>query len=325
MLLASPWGIAIPGLLLGLEVLWMILASQAPSPGDPTYWSWVARARLRFGPLFDPLDRLGLWSLSTTPGWRLLWAALGWSFLVHALEAGRARRTMAVLSFALLFSAVLVGSLGRYLPPPRSFVLAPGEGRSVEGFWLAMEENSLSIWRQGDLIGRTVFRANLPFLLGPYGGIVRRSHSVLELEARGPSGPLSLQAALDAPPTSRLLLHPSPEGEAFAAIPEAHWILRVKDGRFVTLFEEGTGTVVWQEEWTRMADGQTVERALPGGYTLRFTARPVYRLTLFALPAFFQRALSLGMVLIGVSLMGGMQLRRATRWMRGALRSENGA
>lgn len=320
MLLASPWGIAIPGLLLGLGFLWMILASQAPSLGDPAYWSWVARARLRFGFLFDPLDRLGLWSLNATPGWRLLWAALSWSFLVHAIEAGRARQAMAALSFALLFFAILGGSLGRYLPPPRSLVLAPGEGRSVEGFWLALEENSLSLWRQGDLIGRTVFRSNLPFLLGPYGGIARRSHSVLELEATGPSGPLALQAALDAPPASRLLLHPSPEGEAFAAIPEARWILRVKDGRFVTLFEEGTGTVIWQEELTLTADGQTIERALPGGYTLRFTARPVYRLILFVLPAFFQRALSLGMALIGVSLMGGVQLRQTGRWLKRTLR-----
>ncbi|MFN3928664.1 MAG: hypothetical protein ACK4OK_03410 [Thermoflexus sp.] len=285
----------------------------------------MARTRLRFGFLFDPLDRLGLWSLNTTPGWRLLWAALGWSFLVHAIEAGRAQRVMAALSFASLFSAILVGSLGRYLPPPRSLVLAPGEGRSVEGFWLALEENSLSLWRQGDLIGRTVFRANLPFLLGPYGGIARRSHSVLELEATGPSGSLSLQAALDAPPASRLLLHPSPEGEAFAAIPEAHWILRVKDGRFITLFEEGTGAVIWQEELTLTADGQTVERALPGGYALRFTARPVYRLTLFTLPAFLQRALSMGMALIGVSLMGGAQLRQTGRWMRRALRVGDGA
>jgi len=309
MFLASRWGIVIPGLLLGLGVLWMTVASQAPSRGDPAYWSWVARARLRFGLLFDPLDRLGMWSLAETPGWRLLWALLAWSLFVRAVEAGRARRPLMALGCALLVFAIGVGGLGRYLPPPRSFTLALGEGQRVDDFRFALEENGLSLWRQGDLIGRATFHANLPFLLGPYGGIVRRSHSVLEAEAAGPSGPLTLRVALDAPPASRVLLHPSPEGEAFAAIPEARWILRIREGRWLTIFEEGTGTVVWQEELPRLADGQTIERALPAGYTLRLTARPVYRFILFPLPVFLQRVLTAAMAILGLGIGGVAQLR----------------
>ncbi|MCS7351160.1 MAG: hypothetical protein RMM10_06515 [Anaerolineae bacterium] len=309
--MASRWGIALPSLLLALGLLWMIGASQAPPSGDPAYWIWAARARLRFGPLFDPLDRLGLWSLAETPGWRLLWAGLAWSFLAHAIEAGRARQRMRALGFALLVSAIGAGGLGRYLPPPHSLLLAPGEGQSVDGFRLALEENGLSLWRQGDLIGRTGFHPYLPFFLGPYGGIVRRSHSVLEVEARGPSGPLTLRAALDAPPVSRMLLHPSPEGEAFAAIPEARWILRIQEERWLTIFEEGTGAVIWQEELPRLADGQALERTLPGGYTLRLTARPVYRFILFLLPVFLQRALMGGMAILGLGIIGAAQLRAA--------------
>ncbi len=300
--LAGLWGIALPVLLLALGFLWKAWATQAPSPDDPAYGIWAARARLRFGPLFDPLDRLGLWSLGETPGWRLLWAALGWGLLAHAIEAGRARRPMAALGFALMLAALGIGALGRYLPPPRSILLAPGEGRTVEGFWLAVEENTLSLWRQGDLIGRAAFRTGFPLGLGPYGVIAERSHSVLELQAAGPSGPLGVRVALDAPLAPRLLLHPSPEGESFAAIPEAHWILRLEDGRALTVFEEGTGTVVHQEELPALADGQAIERSLPGRYVLRFTARPVYRLTLFPLPTFLQRALSLGMALMGLSV-----------------------
>ncbi len=311
MFLASWQGIAIPALLLGLGFLWMSLVPQAPSPDDPVYGLWVARARLRFGPLFDPLDRLGLWSLAGTPGWRLLWAALGWSFLVHALEAARARRLLTALSFALLVLAIGVGGLGRYLPPPSSLTLAPGEGGRVGDFRLAMEENGLSLWRQGDLIGRTTFHEGLPFLLGPYGGIARRQHAVLELEATGPSGPLSLRAALDAPLTPRLLLYPSLEGEAFAAIPEARWILRIQEGRRLTVFEEGTGTVVWQEELPQLADGQTMERSLPGGYVLRLTPRLVYRFTLFPTPVFLQRLLSVGMAILGLGIGGVAGLRAA--------------
>lgn len=311
MFLASWRGMAIPALALGLGVLWMRIAPQAPSPDDPAYGLWAAHARLRFGPLFDPLDRLGLWSLAGTPGWRLLWAALGWSFLAHALEAARARRPLMALSFALLVLAIGVGGLGRYLPPPRSPALALGEGERVDDFRMILEENGLSLWRQGDLIGRTAFRAGFPFLIGPYGGIAWRSHPMLELEAAGPSGPLPLRAALDAPLTPRLLLHPSLEGEAFAAIPDARWILRVQEGRWLTVFEEGTGAVVWQEELPRLADGQTIEQALPGGYVLRLTARPVYRFLLFPLPAFLQRLLSIGTALLGLGIGGAAWLRAA--------------
>jgi len=311
MFLASRWGIGIPALLLSLGLLWMTVAPQAPSPHDPAYGLWVARARLRFGPLFDPLERLGLWSLTETPGWRLLWAALGWSFLVHALAAARARRSLMACSFALLVLAIGVGGLGRYLPPPLSLTLAPGEGQRVGDFRLVLEENGLSLWRQGDLIGRTMFRWGFPFLLGPYGGIAGRSRSVLEVEAAGPSGPLPLRAALDAPLAPRVLLYPSLEGEAFAAIPEARRILRVQEGRWLTVFEEGTGAVVWQEELPRLADGETIERALPGGYVLRFTARPVYRFLLFPMPAFLQRLLSVGMAFLGLGIGGAAQLRAA--------------
>ncbi len=324
--LAGPWGIALPVSLLALGFLWMAWATQAPLPDDPAYGIWAARARWHFGPLFDPLDRLGLWSLGETPGWRLLWAALGWGLLAHAIEAGRARRPMAALGFALMLSALGLGALGRYLPPPRSVLLAPGEGRTVEGFWLAMEEGTLSLWRQGDLIGRAAFRTRLPLGLGPYGIIAERSHSVWELQAMGPSGPLSVRAALDAPPAPRLLLHLSPEGESFAAIPEAHWILQVRGGRALTVFEEGTGAVVHQEELPTLADGQAIERSLPGGYGLRFTARPVYRLTLFPLPTFLQRALSLGMALIGLSIGAWAGLHAAAeRRMGREASSDNGA
>ncbi len=285
------------------------MASQAPSPGDPDYWIWAARARLRFGPLFDPLDHLGLWSLVETPGWRLLWAVLAWSFLVHAIEAGRSRRTLIALSYALLVFSIGAGGLGRYLPPPRAFTLAPGEGQRIDDFRFALEENGLSLWRQGDLIGRAAFHSYFPFLLGPYGGIVRRSHSVLEAEARGPSGPLTLRVALDAPAASRVLLHPSSEGEAFAAIPEAHWILQIQEERWLMIFEEGTGAVIWQEELPRLADGQAIEWALPGGYSLRLTARPVYQFILFPLPVFLQRALTLGMAILGLGIGGAAQLR----------------
>ncbi len=324
--LAGPWGIALPVLLLALGFLWKAWATQAPSPDDPAYGIWAARARLRFGPLFDPLGRLGLWSLGETPGWRLLWAALGWSLLAHAIEAGRARRPLAALGFALMLSALGVGALGRYFPPPRSVFLAPGEGRTVEGFWLAMAEGTLSLWRQGDLIGQAAFRTGLPLGLGPYGILAVRSHLVWELQAMGPSGPLSVRAALDAPPAPRLLLHPSPEGESFAAIPEAHWILRLKDGRALTVFEEGTGAVVHQEELPALADSRAIERSLPGGYGLRFTARPVYRLTLFPLPTFLQRALSLALALMGLLVGAWARLRAAVgRRMEQGAASDDGA
>ncbi|MCS7251807.1 MAG: hypothetical protein RMK32_05320 [Anaerolineae bacterium] len=287
----------------------MIGASQAPPSSDPAYWIWVARARLRFGPLFDPLDRLGLWSLAETPGWRLLWVSLAWSLLAHAIEMGRAQQRMRALGFALLVSAIAAGGLGRYMPSPHSFLLAPGEGQSVDGFRLALEEDDLSLWRQGDLIGRTRFQPYLPFFLGPYGGIVRRSHSVLEVEARGPSGLLTLRAALDAPSVSRMLLHPSPEGEAFAAIPEAHWILRIQEGRRLTIFEEGTGAVIWQEELPPLANGQTLERSLSGGYAIRLTERSVYRFILFPLPVFLQRVLVVGMAILGLGILGTAHIR----------------
>lgn len=308
---AGVWGIAIPLTLLLLGALWIAWASQAPPPDDPTYGLWVARARLRFGPLFDPLDRLGLWSLSETPGWRLLWAALGWGLLVHALEAARARRSLGALSAALLLAALLVGALGRYLPPPHATVLAPGEAERLEGFQLSLEEDHLSLWRQGDLIGRTAFREFLPFSLGPYAGFAGRSHFVWELEAAGPAGPLTLRASWDAPPVSRLLLHPSPEGEAFAAIPDARWILRLQNGRALTVFEEGTGAVIRQEELPAPAAGQSIERQLPGDVRLRFTARPVYRVRLFPLPVFLQRALGLGLAALGLALGGVAFLREA--------------
>lgn len=319
MFLASRWGIVIPGLLLSLGMLWIAIASQRPSSSDPGYWVWVARARIRFGPLFDPLDRLGLWSLAETPGWRLLWAVLAWSFLVHAIEAGRSRRPLIAASYALLVAAIGVGALGRYLPPPRSFMLARGEGLQVDSFRLAMEEDGLSLWHQGDLIGRTSFHAHFPFLLGPYGGIAQRSHSVLEAEAIGPSGPLMLRLGLDAPPASQVLLHPYPEGDAFAMIPEARWILRVQGGRWLTVFEEGTGAVIWQEELPRLADGQMIERVLPAGYVLRLTARPVYRVTLFPLSAFLQRVLTVAVAILGLGIGGVARLRpRRSRSFRAA-------
>ncbi len=307
----------VPALLLGLGVLWMFLTPQAPSPEDPTYGIWVASARLRFGPLFDPLNHLGLWSLPETPGWRLLWAALAWSFLVHAFEAGRARRFGMALSFALLVFAIGIGGLGRYLPPPHVLTLASGERRPVGDFQLVLEENHLSFWRQGDLRGRTTFRPYLPFLIGPYGGIAWRSHSVLEAEATSPSGPLTLRVTLDTPPASRVLLHPSPEGEAFVAIPEAHWILRVRDGQQLVIFEEGTGAIIEQEQLPRLRDNQTIERALPGGQILRLTARPVYRFLLFPLPIFLQRLLTVGTAILGLGIGGAALLHsRITRSSR---------
>jgi hypothetical protein len=305
--LSSPWGIGIPAALLALGLLWMLLASQAPEPRDPAYGLWVARARLRFGALFDPLERLGLWALRETPGWRLAWAALGLSLLVHALEAAAARRRWAALSAAALLGAILVGIAGEALPPPLSVSLAPGEGRSVGAFWLTLEEGRIVLWEQGNPVGGLTFAPNRPLRLGPYIALAWREGAVLELRAAGPEGPLTLRAALDAPPVSSLLLHPSPEGEAFAALPQAGWILRLSLPRTLTVFREGTGEVVWQEALPALRDGETLERALPGGYALALTARPVYRIVLLSPLVFAQWVLSGAMALIGL-LAGALQI-----------------
>ncbi len=305
--LGSPWGIGIPAVLLALGLLWMFLASQAPEPRDPAYGLWVARARLRFGTMFDPLERLGLWALRETPGWRLAWVVLGLSLLVHALEAVTAQRRWAALCAAALLGAILLGIAGQALPPPVSISMTPGEGRPAGAFWLTLEEGQIALWEQGNPVGGTTFAPNRPLRVGPYIALAWREGAVLGLRAAGPEGPLTLRAALDAPSVPSLLLRPSPEGEAFAALPQAGWILQLSLPRTLTVFREGTGEVVWQEALPFLRDGETLERALPGGYVLALTAYPVYQIVLFPPLALVQWALSGAMVLIGL-LAGALQI-----------------
>ena len=293
--------------------LWMALIPQAPPPDDPAYWMWWAQARWRFGPLFDPLSRWGLWTLSQTPGWRLLGAWLGLGLVVRAAEAGAARRWRAALGWGILLGALVLAGLERYLPPPQGVRLAWGEGRSVGDLWLVLDESGLSLWRQGDPLARSGFRPGWPLRLGPYIAVAGRRGQVLELQGEGPSGPLHWRSALDAAPVPALLLHPSPEGEAFAAVAEAGWIVRLIYPDRLTIFAEGTGAVVAAQTLPSMADGQEVTLSLPEGYALRLIARPVYRVLLMSPPTFAARVLAWAGVPLGLAGLLFEAARRARR------------
>ncbi len=314
-----------------LAVLLLVLAGylvvltivpQAPS-GVPPSDQWLSQAEVWFGPVTEPLYRIGLFTITASPLPRLLLVLAAFLLAARGIEQAAALGEKGRSRWPLLFP--LLAHVGPLL------------------LLLGLLIGLLTGWRAEDVIGRAgdtlIFPGRQGIVLGESDSATRsaslwvRVHITgygpqLDIHAWDDEGaPLQLQSNPQDPSRANLSLPLRPgDPEVYFAIPSLNVVVRVAAPPnyplsadmplTVQVFRTPTGEVIREESFV----GETVRMDLTGGKIELGRSRYLL-LTVVYDPGFWLKVA--GLVIGGIGMAGGLlwpQQRSRLQWaLRGGL------
>jgi len=243
------------------------LLPQTPANDLVAYSRWLSEAQTRFGNLFDLLNALGLFSITTSLVFRLVLAALGWSAalrlidqldrLRHTVPADRAARRSTVAAI-LVYGGVLVTLLGLVLGAFIDYrvddiVVPPGAVTNIPGTTYAMrldavegQRATVALLRQTEAVAQGSIGEKQPLRDGVAVYLDRIGPALNVSALRGATQTLDLQNTATSPLQKQVLLLFTPDqNEGFLAAPGVNLVLRVQPiatDRFAAqIYQSATG------------------------------------------------------------------------------------
>ncbi len=244
------------------------LLPQTPAFDPVAYSRWLSDTRAQFGNLFDLLNSLGLFAVTSSPLFRFALALLGLSAalrvidlrdqLHHALPADRALTRRSVFALILSYSGVLTILLGLLIgnfsdTRADDLVILPGKLSTIPGTAYTLRLDAVDRDRatvallrqtetraQGTITNRQPLQSDLTVYLAQVGPALSVSAT------RGSTETLDLQITASSPAQPQVLLAFTPnQTDAFVAAPQTNLVLRISPssgGEYVAqTYQSATG------------------------------------------------------------------------------------
>jgi hypothetical protein len=243
-----------------------VLLPQRPANDLVAYSRWLSESQIRFGSLFEALNALNLFSITTSLVFRLALAALGWCAalrlidqldrLRHAVPADRtARRSH--LAAIMVYTGTLVTVIGLALGAFIDYrmddiVVQPGGVTSLPGTAYAVrldavedQHASVALLRQTETVAQGSIGEKQPLYSGVAVYLDQIGPALRVSAMRGTTQTLDLQNTATSPRQKEVqLLFTPDQNEGFLAAPEVNLVLRVQpaaDGYAAQIYQSATG------------------------------------------------------------------------------------
>ncbi len=223
------------------------LLPQTPSPDPIAYSRWLSDARTHFGSVFNVLNMLGLFTVTSSLLFRLALALLGFAATLRVIDLlDRLRQPVQTITrrsgFAaiLVYSGLLIVLFGLFIGTfsdtrADDIVVQPGTPAVVPGTPYTLRLDAVENDRariallqqtetiaQGAIAKRQPLQSSITLYLAQIGSALKVSAT------RGPTETLSLQSTATGAAQTQVLLAFTPnQNDVFVAAPQANLVLRV--------------------------------------------------------------------------------------------------
>jgi hypothetical protein len=240
------------------------LLPQTPANDLVAYSRWLSEAQIRFGSLFEALNALNLFSITTSLIFRLALAALGWCAALRLIDQldrlrqsdGTARRSH--LAAIMVYAGTLVTLLGLVLGAFIDYrvddvVVQPGAVTNIPGTAYALrldavegQQAKVALLRQTEIVAQGPIGEKQPLYDGVAVYLDRIGPALKVSAMKGATQTLDLQNTATSPLRREvLLLFTLDQNEGFLAAPEVNLVLRVQptadDGFAAQVYQSATG------------------------------------------------------------------------------------
>jgi len=247
------------------------LLPQTPSDDLVAYSRWLSEAQARFGSLFEAINALSLFSITTSLAFRLTLAALGWCAALRLIDqldrlrharsargpAERAARRMhaaAITAYAGTLVTLLGLALGAFIDyRVDNIVVQPGVVTNIPGTPYTVrldavedQQAKVALLRQTETVAQGSIREKQPLYDGVAVYLDRIGPALRVAAARGTTQTVNLQNTATSPLQQQVLLLFTPDqNEGFLAAPEVNLVLRVQpiaaDRFSAQIYQSATG------------------------------------------------------------------------------------
>jgi hypothetical protein len=221
---------------------------QTPAHNPIAYSRWLSETQARWGSLFDPLNALGLFTVTSSLLFRLTLALLGLCSALRLIDQlDRLRRTdravsrRSSLAAILVYSGTVIVLLGLFLGTFIDYrvdevVVSPGTMTNIPGTTYAVRLDALdndratvALLSQTEVIAQGVIAEKHPLHDGVAVYLDRIGPALNVSATQGVTQVLNLQSTANSPAqTQVLLLFTSDQNEGFVAAPQVNLVLRIE-------------------------------------------------------------------------------------------------
>ena len=248
-------------------LLFAALLPQTPANDLVAYSRWLSEAQARYGSLFDVLNTLSLFSITSSLIFRLALAALGWCAalrmidqidrLRHAVPGDTAARRSSIAGI-MVYAGTLVALLGLVLGAfidyrvdnivvqPETVTNIPGTPYAVRLDAVENQRASVALLRQTETVAQGSIGEKQPLRDGVAVYLDQIGPALRVSAMHGATQTLDLQTTATSPLQKQVLLLFTPDqNEGFLAVPAVNLVLRVQPldaGRFAAqIYQSATG------------------------------------------------------------------------------------
>jgi hypothetical protein len=237
---------------------------QTPANNLVAYSRWLSEAQTRFGNLFDVLNALSLFSITTSLAFRLVLAALGWCAALRLIDqldrvqkpdrATRRSARAAIMVYAgtlVTLIGVVLGAFIDYrvdniLVQPGAVTNIPGTSYAVRLDAVEDQQAQVALLRQTEIVAQGSIGEKRPLYDGVAVYLDQIGPALQVSATRGTTQTVDLQDTATSPLQKQvLLLFTSDQNEGFLAAPVVNLVLRVQPAgpdRFAAqVYQSATG------------------------------------------------------------------------------------
>ncbi len=240
------------------------LLPQIPANDLVAYSRWLSEAQDRFGSLFNPLNALNLFSITSSLLFRVTLAALGWCAALRLIDqsdrlrrseiASRRSHLAAIAAYAGTLVILLGLVLGAFIDyRVDSVVVQPGIVSNIPGTAYAVrldavedQQVKVALLRQTETVVQGTLGDRQPLHDGVTVYLDRIGPALKVAATHGTTQTLDLQNTATSPLQKEVLLLFTPDqNEGFLAAPDVNLVLRVQpsagDGYTAQIYQSATG------------------------------------------------------------------------------------
>jgi hypothetical protein len=239
------------------------LLPQTPVNDLVAYSRWLSEAQTRFGNLFDVLNALNLFSITSSLVFRLALAALGWCAALRLIDqldrlknpdrTTRRSHLAAIMVYAGTLVILLGLVLGTFIDyRVDNVVVQPGVVANIPGTPYAVrldavegQQATVALLRQTEPVAQGSIAAKQPLYDGVAVYLDQIGPALKVSAVRGTTQTLELQNSATSPLQKEVLLLFTPDqNEGFLAAPAVNLVLRVQpapEGYAAQIYQSATG------------------------------------------------------------------------------------
>jgi hypothetical protein len=292
--------------------------SQTPAHNPIAYSRWLSETQTHWGNLFDPLNALGLYTITNSLIFRLALALLGLCSALRLIEqldrlrqADRAASRRSTLAASLVYSGTVIVLLALFLGTFIDYrvddvIVSPGTTTNIPGTAytlrldaLASDRATVTLLNQTEPIVQGVIAERQPLHDGVTVYLDRIGPALSVSASSGTTQTLNLQNTANSPAQAQvLLLFTSDQNEGFVAAPQVNLVLRVEpvgaDQFTAQIFQSASGKDFGRQSFR---PGETISIE---GTTFRFEPASYIVTSLANQPSHWLVALGIGVTVLGL-------------------------